>query len=159
MARVGDLIIVHLVEAFDSGLIFNRSAWPLHITLIPWFKCKNKDMLSARLHKTSARISAFTAMVADEQMFGPNKNIAVNVFQTQTQLRDLHEKLADSLKVQGVEFQESHYMFDKFRAHITRQTSDNRHKDPGDEINVDNFCLAELISPTECIILEQFKLT
>ncbi len=76
--RPGDRIICALVDNQAVGSQFKE--WPLHITIVPWFRLTiASSELAALLKKSYIGSKQFTALVTDEAQFGYKKTKTVNL--------------------------------------------------------------------------------
>ena len=94
MRDLGSLIIVHLVESIETGAVFprKRAEWPLHITLVPWFYLADdqREAFLQALTELAAAYAPFTVNVGEEEKFGPDKDVSVNLLVEQAPVRSLH---------------------------------------------------------------------
>lgn len=155
MRDLGSLIIVHLVERRPEGTTFRRkrTEWPLHVTLVPWFTVEDgqRGALLADLMLKGAEKQPFRVHVGGEELFGPHKDVPVNLIVEQQPVRALHDELMAVVREHGVRFHgraSAHSGTEQtYRAHITHhQAADGLHRRfPGDEEMFDCLTVARLL--------------
>lgn len=163
-------ILVHLVEDVPVGHTFRRSrgAWPLHMTLAPWFALSSENALRLREQLAAAlgSVQSFAVTVGGEALFGPEKDVPVNLVLPTDQLITLKQQLDMALEANNAEQLHHEYrgVTGGWRPHITHHTDAagvlHRRFD-GDEITVDRVTLVRLLPGAEggsCQIIEHFTL-
>jgi 2'-5' RNA ligase len=74
----GDRVICAFVTQQSVGSIFTD--WPLHITIVPWFRLDSTSaQLAEQLKKHYISSNAFTVTVLDEVRFGYKRTKLVNL--------------------------------------------------------------------------------
>ena len=69
----GDRLICAFIKQRQTGGTFK--AWPLHVTIIPWFRLgEPSDRIAAGLEQAFSTVSPFTAKIQGETRLGPKKN-------------------------------------------------------------------------------------
>lgn len=64
----------------------------LHVTIIPWFVVEiDGAELRESFNKTFGQFQAFDARVGERTMFGPDRDVPVNLIQEAPEIRRLHE--------------------------------------------------------------------
>jgi 23S rRNA (cytidine1920-2'-O)/16S rRNA (cytidine1409-2'-O)-methyltransferase len=164
MTTATSFILVYLVEQRPVGERFakTRAAWPLHITLVPWFvlHAGQESALRAALARYAKATLQFSATVGVEEHFGPEHDVPVNVIADQTKLRKLH----DGLRQVAAPYAELQDETGDFRAHITHHhTADGpvHRRFPDDKEQIDSVTLVRLLDGEqgkECEIVEHFTL-
>lgn len=167
MQDLRSLIIVHLVEKRPEGNIFlrKRADWPLHVTLVPWFKITDdaQKALLAALQTYAASKSPFTLHVGEEEQFGATKDVPVNLLVEQTPVLQLHNELMAVVQGYNVQFHgnaSAHSGVEQtYRAHITHhQAADGLHRRfPGDEEVFDSITIARLLDDNGSQICEVIR--
>ena len=152
MGGTGSLILVHLVERQPEGHRFrrSRSEWPLHVTVIPWFRVPGAKRLAffRAVERYAKSQPQFSVTVGADAAFGHNSDIPVNLIVEQEALRDLHEGLLDVLRQFGtINTNARAYIQGDYRAHITHHTKDGAlHRLlPGDRERIDSITIAQLV--------------
>lgn len=155
MRDLGSLIIVHLVEKRPEGTTFRRkrAEWPLHITLVSWFTADDdqRSQLLAALAAYGAVKQPFTVHVGADELFGPHKDVPVNLINEQASVAALHDELMAIVHQHSAQFHgnaSAHSGVEQsYRAHITHhQAADGLHRRfPGDQETFDGFTVARLL--------------
>ncbi len=157
MAEPGDYILVHFVEPIEVGYRFerHRNTWPLHMTLVPWFYGAQDAPLRRALEIVAEPIAPARVRVGGEALFGPNKDIPVNVISNPEVLHELHESLLAAVQTaDGVV--ESTFIGDNYTPHITHHDGARRRE--GDEESVGDFHLVQLHEHNTCEVVAAFSL-
>jgi len=159
MAEAGDYILVYFAEPVEVGFRFERRRgdWPLHITLAPWFYGAMDAPLQRALHIVAQPIAPVTVRVGGEALFGPNKDIPVNIISNPEALYELHESLLAAVQTADGVVEDSQFIGDNYMPHIT-QHDGNRRRHDGDEIFLDDFHLVQLDEQNMCQVVAQFSL-
>ena len=154
MHDLGLLIIVHLVERQPEGTTFRRkrAEWPLHVTLVPWFTVSDdqRSQLLAALIQYGVSKAPFAVHVGEQELFGPHKDVPVNLIREQAPVAQLHDDLLTLVRRQGIQIHGSASIHpgleQTYRAHITHHPGDGIHRRfPGDEELFDGFSVARLL--------------
>lgn len=158
MAEASDYILVHFVEPVAVGYQFERSrnAWPLHITLVPWFYGAMDMPLQRALQIVARPIAPVTVRVGGEALFGPNKDIPVNVISNPEALHELHESLLVAVQTAEGVVENPQFIGDTYTPHITHHGSGRRHE--GDAVQVGDFHLVQLHEQNKCQVVARFPL-
>lgn len=163
-------ILVHLVEDAPVGYTFRRSrgAWPLHMTLAPWFAllADHAVQLRTQLADTLSSLQPFTAIVGGEALFGPERDVPVNLVSPIDRLVALKQQLDVLLEANSAEQLHHEYrgVTGGWRPHITHHAdmAGTLHRRfEGDELTVDRVTLVRLLSAADgvnCQIVEHFAL-
>jgi 2'-5' RNA ligase len=159
MVKEGDHIVVHFVEPQPLGLRFERTrqAWPLHITLAPWFRIADIGKLTVSLFDAASKIPPFEAEVGGEAMFGPNGNVPVNLVVPQTAELELHQAVIGAIYDQSAKFVNDRWIGDAHRPHVTHHNTDRLQE--GDVIAIEDFHLVQLLPHNICEVVGQFSLS
>jgi len=165
------LIVVHLVERRPVGTTFPRLrvAWPLHITLLPWFEVEDSrtaDLLSA-IERYAKSLRKFVAVVGDTENFGPGKDIPVNLIVDQQPIAKMHDDLLDLTKQHGALLSSQANALSsaagrKYRAHITHHVVNGtvHRRFPGDKETFADITVARLFDKDGgqmCEIVKHFE--
>jgi 2'-5' RNA ligase len=154
----GSLQLVHFVEQQLEGWTINRDHWPLHITLVPWFTVDDEEAVMRSLQRVADQTSPMALAVGEQEDFGVNNEVPVNVIKNQKHILDLHETLVETLGEADTAYHEQEYMGSRYVAHITRHEVDGRHSNKGEEIIMRDFHLVRLVDAKTCLIEKQFNL-
>jgi 2'-5' RNA ligase len=119
--QVGDRLICIFIEPVQPGLRFVE--WPLHITLIPWFRAKlSSDELAEAIRQKLQAVNSFTLTVSEDAHFGYRGQKIVSLIQLPSPLEAIALKLRQILKTQKAWLvDESTKAVFSFRPHITVQ--------------------------------------
>lgn len=76
----GDRMVCALLEPLEPGDRFE--AWPLHVTVIPWFRFEDSSERVAKgLWRAYTHVRPFSAKVGSEISLGPNKDRTARVLE------------------------------------------------------------------------------
>ena len=159
MAEAGDYIVVHFVKPVAVGYRFERrrAAWPLHITLVPWFYGAMDAPLWRALQIVAQPIMPSIVHVGTEAFFGPTKAVPVNVISNPEVLHELHESLLAAVQTAEGVIEHPEFISDNYVPHITQHNGDQRRHE-GDEVRVADFHLVQLGEQNICEVIAQFPL-
>ncbi|PNI08161.1 hypothetical protein CXX84_12220 [Arthrobacter sp. AFG7.2] len=139
-----NLILVAFVEPVTDGLVFPRTAWPLHITLVRFDV--GTDVLAERVAVLAAPHAeaalGATLAVGEDAGFGRNGSVPVSLIRPQQDLQALHEQLvraADSLG--GTILTPAHTM-SGYRPHVSHHGE--KRLNPGDAVVLDRVALVDM---------------
>lgn len=138
-----NLIFVAFVEPVADGLVFPRSDWPLHITLVR-FDAASKDGADvaglAAPHAEAALGAGLT--VGEDRGFGRNGSVPVNLIQPQPDLQALHEQLVAAVGSMGGTILTPAHTMSGYRPHVSHH-GDKRLK-PGGAVVLDRIALVDM---------------
>lgn len=136
----GDRIFCAFVEPLRPKDVFND--WPLHATIIPWFRTDMDDReLVRELRDRLGRLSPFRAVMGGEAKFGRRRK-SVTLVQTPTPLTTIEHEARDLLHELGAWIvDESIKQRRDYRPHITAQRSGRLHA--GDSFDVRAIYIVE----------------
>lgn len=156
MSKFGSLLLVSFFDGAASAR-FNRSNWPMHLTLVPWFSAESADnkKLSLALHRAARQHLAFNIIIGEQKLFGPDKNVPVHII-TSPEPKQLHELLVEEVEKAGYSIENKRWTGDRYQAHVTWYSYD--HAEQGAELPLREFSLVRLIEGNNCEVLEDFKL-
>lgn len=154
----GSLMLVHFVEQQLEGWTFERDHWPLHITLVPWFVVQDEEAVNRGLERVAGDTDTLRLGVGEQDMFGVNRDVPVNVINNQADVMALHEKLIEAIGRADMAFHKQQFPGQRYVAHITRHHIDGRHSNEHEEILMHDFQLVRLIDATTCRVERQFDL-
>jgi 2'-5' RNA ligase len=132
----GDRLICAFVEEKSADSIFTD--WPLHITIVPWFRLDITSIqLADQLKKHYIGSSAFRVAVLDEARFGYRKNKVVNLVAAPElmKLEGQTRRLLHTHKTWVVD--EADKTRRGFRPHVTALSAGRVHD--GDSFNCDRL--------------------
>lgn len=114
----GDRLICAFEKPPELGGRF--SEWPLHVTVLSWFRCSLPSSRLARLLELNLKgFEPFRLEVGNEAQFGPRQNVLVNLVKTSPQLDAVEEITRLALENSDIQFASK--QFSKYRPHITVQ--------------------------------------
>jgi 2'-5' RNA ligase len=136
----GDRLVCVFVDEFKVGDIFSK--WPLHVTIVPWFRLKaSSDQLRRGLQKALRPIRPFRVEVGEVALFGPKKNRPAHLLEP-SQLSDIEQRVRRYLQ------QKRSWLVDEttmkrrpFKAHITFQGDE--HLEKGSIVPIDNLYIVK----------------
>ncbi|HSH56295.1 MAG TPA: 2'-5' RNA ligase family protein [Candidatus Limnocylindrales bacterium] len=154
----GDTILVLFIEPQEPGYTFERKRleWPLHITLIPWFRVPDPSTLDGILETVAVQSRPFDAVVGMEAAFGGRKEVLVNVLADPALAQHLHLNLKRALDGVGANYQSERFTGDNYKPHITHHGDRRRHE--GDRLAVRNFYLVKLLPQNYCQVVKAYEL-
>lgn len=140
-----------MVEPHEAGYRFvrTRAAWPLHITLVPWFVITDAKIgeLMTLLDSCAQSFHSFQTTVGPDAALGANQDIPVNLMADVGSFRAVQDKLLVAVRSTFMSFVAPKvYIEDEFKPHITHHSIDGHvHKVPeGTTLSVDGFSLVRL---------------
>lgn len=140
--KAGSLIAVSFIEPAPLGVLFERTHWPLHVTVVPWFEADEVEAQHA-LDDVAARHAPFDAHVGEQQLFGPSHRIPVNVISPSDRLVRLHTDMLKALGSVGARNLSKWSGGDWYTPHITRHG--DRYREAGDVERIGSFSLVRLM--------------
>ncbi|MDQ0675334.1 hypothetical protein QFZ36_002895 [Pseudarthrobacter siccitolerans] len=142
-----NLIFVAFVEPVTEGLVFLRSAWPLHITLVR-FDVESPagadvTVRVAELAKPYATAALGASLtVGEDTGFGRNGSVPVSLIQPQPDLQTLHEQLVGALaRLDGKVLTPAHTL-SGYRPHVSHHG--DKRLNPGDAVVLDRIALVDM---------------
>lgn len=132
----GDRSIAAFVKEQSTGAIFTD--WPLHITIVPWFRLDiSSPQLAARLQKHYIGSNAFKVTVLDEVKLGYKKTKGVNLVAAPEliKLEGQTRRLLHAYQAWVVD--EADKTRRGFHPHVTAQSADRVHE--GDSFTCDRL--------------------
>ena len=118
-------------------------AWPLHVTLVPWFK---SDYETARkvADSVSSRNKQFTVRALGRASFGPSNNIPVRLIEKSPEIITLHTSLLTHLDEEGVSYRGLRYVAGNYEPHVTVRSGNV--SVVSSEIRIDSITIVEKVS-------------
>ncbi|MFK4641370.1 hypothetical protein ABIA52_004259 [Paenarthrobacter histidinolovorans] len=142
-----NLIWVAFTEPVQQGLVFPRSDWPLHITLLrfdvgPNVSADVADVL-ADLAEASVKGALGTRLrVGGEAGFGHMGSIPVSLIEHDPLLQGLHEEIVEAAVGVGARIATPNYVLDHYRPHISHH--DGKRPKSGDTVVLDQVALVDM---------------
>jgi len=82
-------LIAYLLDDLPIGTKFKPSE--LHITILPWFALETDEgPFLTWFYNHFDRVPAFNAVVGEQKLFGPQKDVPVNLMEPERRFRQLH---------------------------------------------------------------------
>ncbi|MDI2035135.1 2'-5' RNA ligase family protein [Paenarthrobacter nitroguajacolicus] len=142
-----NLIWVAFTEPVSPGLVFPRSDWPLHITLLRFdvgteAGADVADVL-ADLAEAPVKGALGTQLtVGDEAGFGHMGSIPVSLIDHNPLLQGLHEEIVEAANSVGGRIATPNYVLDHYRPHISHH--DGKRPKSGDVVVLDQVALVDM---------------
>ncbi len=139
-----NLILVAFVEPVADGLVFPRTHWPLHITLVR-FDVGTDDSVDhvAALAAPHAGAALGTGLtVGEDAGFGRNGSVPVSLIQPQPDLQALHELLVMAIQGLGGKVLTPAHTMSGYRPHVSHHG--DKRLNPGDAVVLDRIALVDM---------------
>jgi 2'-5' RNA ligase len=161
-------ILVQMIDKHEAGYRFarTRAAWPLHVTLVPWFVitgARTAELITL-LEAFAHQCQPFTAKVGQETGLGSTQDIPVNLIADPAPFHALQEGLLAAVRVTYMSFTAPNvYIEENYKPHITHHAvgTEVRKVPEGTTVPVEDFTLVRLGPPGEtqmCEIVRHFRL-
>jgi 2'-5' RNA ligase len=112
-------IIVSFLEDVSSGMKFQKSEWPLHLTIIPpFFFNKEEKQLINLLNSSFTNKKPITLIGESKEMFGPEREVEVTVLKNTEAIQELHNDIQERLR-NWIIFKSKQYP--DYRPHVSGQ--------------------------------------
>jgi hypothetical protein len=142
-----NLILVAFVEPVTEGLVFPRTDWPLHITLVRF------DVGSPPGADPTEGIAAFAERHAEAALgvlltvgrdagFGRNGSVPVSLIEPQPDLQNLHEHLVAGVGTLGGKVLTPAHTLSGYRPHVSHHG--DKRLNPGDAVVLDRIALVDM---------------
>lgn len=137
MSATHEYLLAFILEPLEKGSQF--IAWPLHITLVPWFRTAHKEAQILYDTKTAVeQFEPFTVRGVQRAQFGWRGSVAVTAVASPA-LHDLHRALLGTLERGQYQLMNTRHMGDSFQPHVTKKG--NVEFKPGHELLLDRVYL------------------
>lgn len=144
-------VIVSFVDEVVVGQVFNKTKWPLHLTLVqPFLSEKGDDFLIEQIITIANGHEQFPMLAKAEEKFGQNNDILVVELEMNPEAQKLNTDLVDVLKSFIVK---DSFEYPNYRPHITKNGT-NAIK-VGDSVIVNNISLVKYKEDDREIISDQ----
>lgn len=147
-------ILVCMVEPVGVGYEFERSDWPLHVTLVPWFKVTDQSWFTSGLARIVGELTPLQITLGDKELFGSKHDVPVRVVVPNKELTNLHNELLNLVKEWG-SLLSDRFVGKKYRAHVTHYDEKSPAYDT--ELTMDNVCIVELIDKSKCRVVAKYE--
>lgn len=114
-------LIAYLLDDLVVGEKFKPSA--LHITILPWFALETEEEPFIEwFYSNFSEFKAFEARVGQKKIFGPKRDVPVNIVEPQTQFMGLHTLALSWFGDVGARWAEKDpYVGDDYIPHIAQR--------------------------------------
>ena len=142
-----NLILVAFVEPVTEGLVFPRTDWPLHITLVR-FDAGTTDgadpaeRLSALVEAPAMAALGASLTVGNDAGFGRHGSVPVSLIQPQPDLQTLHEQLVAAVGSLGGKVLTPAHTLSGYRPHVSHHG--DKRLQPGDAVVLDRIALVDM---------------
>jgi len=148
--------IITLLEDMAEGATYSSNDWPLHVTIADTFSLNWEiDDLRTKLSELATKLKPATAIAAQDEYFGPEKQTQVTILDMSKGLINLHNGVISILKSLGAVFNDPQYMGEGFRAHATVQS--NARLNMGTEVKFDNLAIIDMFPDDDPYIRKVLK--
>jgi 2'-5' RNA ligase len=137
---MGAFVVVVFVQPVATGLTFERSRWPLHITLTRFDTKEDADVVMGRLGPALTRHLGFLVRVGGDDYFGRNGTVHVSLVEPEPRLQRLHEECLAAVGPES-HLLSPHHTGKHFRPHISHTMG---RLYPGDEVAVRQAALVDM---------------
>jgi hypothetical protein len=142
-----NLIFVAFVEPVTDGLVFLRTDWPLHITLVRFDAGSPVGADPTERVAALADAPARTALgagltVGEDAGFGRNGSVPVSLIQPQPDLQALHEQLVAAVGNVGGTILTPAHTLSGYRPHVSHHGA--KRLNPGDAVVLDRIALVDM---------------
>ncbi|MFB0834786.1 2'-5' RNA ligase family protein [Arthrobacter halodurans] len=137
---MGSYVLVVFVRRLAEGAVFERSAWPLHATLLRFDTREGAGTVASRVGPALAGVGSFAAEVGAEAGFGRDGGVPVSLLDPDSGLASLHGELLEAFvghaTLPGAQHTRSGY-----RPHVSHTAGRPRR---GDRLLVDHVALIDM---------------
>lgn len=137
MSATHEYLLAFMLEPLEKGDQF--IGWPLHITLVPWFRSNfGSEHVARDIEATILGTDRLTVRGITRSMLGRQRNVPVTDV-VSSDLHDLHRKLLTVFDNDAYTLSDSKYTGANYRPHVTKKG--NKELKPGHEIEIDSLYL------------------
>lgn len=113
--------IFYLLDDLPEGATFKPSA--LHINILPWFALETAEKPFVDwFYRHFDAVEAFDATVSEPRMFGPQRDVPVNLVEPHDKFLELHKLALSWFGVLGARWAERDpYVGDDYKPHIAQR--------------------------------------
>ncbi|OIH84218.1 hypothetical protein BLJ79_12175 [Arthrobacter sp. UCD-GKA] len=137
---MGAFVLVAFVVPVPVGLVFPRSSWPLHITVVRFDTRESADVVRARLDVALPALLGFGVRIGADAQFGRNASVPVSLVEPEPAMQRLHIAALDALGPQ-VHLPGAQHNGPNYRPHVTHAESRLR---PGGRIRIRQAALVDM---------------
>ncbi|MFD5278387.1 2'-5' RNA ligase family protein [Pseudarthrobacter sp. NPDC058362] len=146
-----NLILVAFVEPVADGLVFPRSEWPLHITLVRFDADASAGAdpaaaLAAAADATARAALGATLLIGEDAGFGRGGSVPVSLVEPDPALQALHEDLVRAVEALDGRILTPHHTLSGYRPHVSHRGAGPEVKRlrPGDAVVLDRIALVDM---------------
>jgi hypothetical protein len=158
MVEAGDCILVYFLTDEPLGKQFQktRQQWPMHMTLVPWFRCNSIAVLNNSLEELAENVRPFDLTLGEVEQF--HTGATVTVLADPAEEIKLHDALVDALAANGAEIINTDYVHaGRHRAHVTHHDGQPIPR-MGETLHMGAFWLVRLLPNNICEVTSSFVL-
>jgi len=157
MVAAGSDILVAFLNEPQEGFEFerHRKQWPLHITLVSWFRVADEIGLDTALAEVAQREQPFQAVLGDYAEFGEAGDTPVNIIAEQGALKTLHKRLSQVVMEVAADLPATPWSGDSYTAHVTRH-GDGNDRSVGEVLEINSFYRVRLGAHNICRVTKRF---
>src|SRR6266480_1138891 len=97
--KPGDRLICLFVNPPIVGRNVRFKEWPLHVTIVPWFRLgTSHDELALELENTLLDLTQFEAVAGPNAGFGHNKSKVVSLVEPSPKFAEIEKRVRQTLK-------------------------------------------------------------
>ncbi|MCU1568505.1 MAG: hypothetical protein JWQ56_3442 [Pseudarthrobacter sp.] len=142
-----NLIFVAFIEPVTEGLVFPRTDWPLHITLVRFDAAATDgadpaDRLAALAEAPAGAALGASLTAGDDAGFGRHGSVPVSLIEPQQDLQTLHEQLVTAVGSLGGKVLTPAHTLSGYRPHVSHHGDKRLH--PGDAVVLDRIALVDM---------------
>lgn len=141
MAIRNEHLVVIMLEPFQLGKEFEK--WTLHITIVPWFPCDNREKLDILLTKIALRHQSFEVQAGRIKLLGKKNKFPVVPIEDPSNLHRLHWDVFHSLEKNGFPVHQKEHLGSYYTPHFVYH--DYNPIKTGDKIKINSFCLIKQV--------------
>jgi hypothetical protein len=142
-----NLILVAFVEPVAEGLVFPRTDWPLHITLVRFDAGTTNgadpaEGIAALVEAPAMAALGASLTVGNDAGFGRHGSVPVSLIQPQPDLQILHERLVAAVGSLGGKVLTPAHTLSGYRPHVSHHG--DKRLQPGDAVVLDRIALVDM---------------
>ena len=137
---MGAYVLVAFIVPIQAGLVFPRSGWPLHITLVRFDTRETAEAVRTRLDGVLPTQLGFGVRIGTDAQFGRDGSVPVSLVEPEPALQLLHEAALEALGPQ-VHLPGARHNRSNYRPHVTHAVERLR---PGDKVRIRQAALVDM---------------
>lgn len=131
-----EYMLAAFLQPVHEGDVFK--AWPLHITLAPWFDICGEAKLVAAIRRVAAAFKPFYVTGLRRSRFGWGRAVPVTVVESADIVR-LHNELHESLLLHSIYIKNASFTGHAYVPHVTKKGS--QELEPGMTVQINHIAL------------------